>query len=219
MTTVDIFTIIHKGVRAAINNCVKKSLVCDISKKRLMVSLEKSIAEMVELITAHAKHEDYYIFNQRRLLESWCGPVIRELEQDHRELHEKEVVIVTMSKTLVKNPSIENLQNLQEQLLDYKTMMWTHLEQEETLVNEAMNEIYTVNEMSKIIQNLEENVEFRDKMLMTKYLFPATTAQEKLQMMGNSNPSKAKSALLGAIIFPVVHTISRYVVATTSPSK
>ncbi len=219
MSNVDNFTIIHKGIRAAINNCVAKSLACRISKKRMIKSLASDIAEMVELISAHAKHEDNFIFNQQQLLLSWGGPIVRKLEQEHIELHERELNIIDLSTRLVNTPTKKDLETLQEELQDYKTVMWKHLEEEETQVNDAMNETFSVEEMAEIIRILEKSVEKRDKMLMTKYLFPAATTREKLLMMGDPNPSTIKVALLGALVFPLLHASARLVVAATSPAS
>jgi hemerythrin-like domain-containing protein len=185
----------------------------------MIKSLASDIAEMVELISAHAKHEDNFIFNQQQLLLSWGGPIVRKLEQEHIELHERELNIIDLSTRLVNTPTKKDLETLQEELQDYKTVMWKHLEEEETQVNDAMNETFSVEEMAEIIRILEKSVEKRDKMLMTKYLFPAATTREKLLMMGDPNPSTIKVALLGALVFPLLHASARLVVAATSPAS
>jgi hemerythrin-like domain-containing protein len=217
MAKIDNFSIIHKGIRACITICITNALACDLSKGSTK-SLARDINEMIELITTHAMLEDNFIFNQEKLLSSRAGSIVQKLEREHIELHEREALLAQISKELIEKRTSDKLQSLRDELESYKTVMWNHLEEEETQVNDAMNEIYTVQEMDEITKSLVGSIKFRDRMLMTKYLFPATTTHEKLYMMGDPNPSNGKVAVLGGVVFPFMNTISRCAVALSRPA-
>ncbi len=216
---VDCFTIIHKSVRFAINMCIHQSKNCNISKSSRVASLKQDIDEMVEFVRFHAHHEDNYIFNQERLLNSRAGSIVKGLEEEHETFHGLEENMLKLASELKAKPNQKTLLKLQVVIAEYQEIMWNHLEKEETIVNDVLNEIYTPAEIRDLIHNLEANITFRNRMLGTKFLFPATTTREKMKMMGELNPSAAKVALFDMIMIPAMMSVAIIAVPLTTPKQ
>jgi hemerythrin-like domain-containing protein len=213
------FAIVHKGVRLAVATCVTQSFRCDVKKKSQVKSLARDFRLMIEFLRGHAKNEDEHVFNLPKLMESSAGPVVKRLATQHEEFYDMEERMLNLSQELKKNPNVETLSKLQQEVKEYQDIMLVHLNTEETQVMNMITEVYTPDEVSKIYDDIEQHLDFRERLLGARYVFPATTTKQKLQLMGKFNTSKAEETVFGTVVVPWMVLFSMVTIPLTMPKR
>ncbi len=130
-TRVDLFTHIHKAIRAGLFEIGVLAGATDWSRPEDVARLEASWAQMTELLHSHTEHEDRYIF---RLLDGTPAEGLL-LDDDHREL---DALLADLEREFPALRGDGDRLRWYRDLHRYVAMTLQHLHEEETVLLPAL---------------------------------------------------------------------------------
>jgi len=144
MQRYNVFLMVHKGLRAMLYDTSLSLQHTDFAHaSERPQSLEK-LALVLDIFDAHAGHEDKYVFS---LLESCAADLMNEMEAEHVTDHalsagiRKLIADFTTAATPAEKYNIGY--SICRMYNDFIAFNLTHLNKEETVVNEALWSNYT----------------------------------------------------------------------------
>ena len=162
---IDLFTYIHKGVRAMLYDTGRQLQLADLGNEQEMLEMLNRLELTLEMLEEHAVHEDHYIFP---LVEAAAPGATHESEHEHRAYEEKVLELQALIHKLRETPIPEERQaqssTLNRCYTDFLAFQLVHMNHEEEQVLPASQEYLTTDALMAIrgrIQGSMDAVRYR----------------------------------------------------------
>lgn len=173
-----LFTLIHKGLRNALQQTVWSAGRLDIADREDREAFIKQFKQIATMLHQHAKDEDTYI----QPLIDQCAPAISEqLEIQHQRseqlLERLEAAVDSIEGS--ESISAETWQSFLDMLNRFVGDYYLHLYHEESVAMPALWESFTDETIMAAGMELRKNVPPHIQSNFQRYMFPALNIQEQ----------------------------------------
>ena len=155
MNRFNVFLLIHKGLRAMMYDTSLSLQHTDFAHTREFPHSLEKLSKVLDTFDGHAGHEDKHIF---KLLESCAEPLMNEMEAehvtDHRLSDELRALMAEFRNLIDPVAKYSTGVKICHAFNEFIAFNLTHLNKEETVVNEALWQNYTDLEIIQANQRL-----------------------------------------------------------------
>lgn len=184
MMRVDLFSVIHKGIRAQLFELSVEVARVDVMETRSVDALAARVERVLDLLDEHAHHEDTHTFPMLRT----CAPELAgELEADHRAMEVVQIEVERATQALaLAELSARTLAGAQllRVVNHLVAMQLVHMNREETEVHAAMWAAFDDRELVALRTRVTESIPPARYAEWMKIIAPALSPMERQLVVG-----------------------------------
>ena len=184
MSRVDLFTTIHKGLRAVMFECALDVARVDLASTYEVDKLAAQLERMLEFLDEHARHEDAEIIPALRVVDPVLAAALVAEHQTHPSVNaavERSARALAMAREGERGVAGKHLMRVVNQLV---SMQLLHMNHEETVVNAVLWGAYGDAELRAIRGRITARISGDRHAEWRSVLRPAVDPVERLLLGG-----------------------------------
>ncbi|MCF8451087.1 MAG: hemerythrin domain-containing protein [Taibaiella sp.] len=201
MSRYNVFLLVHKGLRAMMYDTSLSLQQTDFAYSDVIPESIQKLADTLDIIDAHAGHEDNYIFN---LLEKVDAKLHSDMEAEHVTDHALSSKLRTLiaAYNAATDPAEKHQIGTDICLTfnDFIAFNLTHLNKEETIVNEALWKHYSDMDIIQANQQLVSSLTPQEAARSAVWMMRSCSNQELIKWINgikNHIPPPMLQMLMG----------------------
>ena len=154
---IDLFTLIHKAIRALIYDTGNKLQTTDFNNHLQAIEMLNKLDSMLELLEEHAMHEDQSIFPP---IESMAPGISKELSEQHEKGEQKLHLLRAKIKQMRNSGAalLDHGSQLQILFTDFVSFYLWHMNREEETILPASQELLSTKDLLEIRSKIQLNM-------------------------------------------------------------
>ncbi len=185
MKRVDLFTTIHKALRAMFYDMAIRIQNTDFTNNEDFNKLISDLYYLLKLLDNHSHHEDECVFN---LVKENDSDILKEVEAEH-ELYNHKIFELTALIEKIESCSIVQRNDYQNKLnhlfTDFLAFTLQHLIKEELVIMPYLQENYTDEELIVARTKIQSNIDKEELDYWMKWMLANISASELNEMQAS----------------------------------
>ena len=180
----DLYRDIHKAIRVELFSVTSGAGRLDPSDRAGRHALAQHVRSVVDLLVAHAEHEDGAI---QPALEASLPVLAEKVEHDHEALEARMEDLVDMSLEAVDAPPVEHrgrVHHLYLELASFTSDYLRHQDLEERVILPALEDRLGVEAMVAIHQTIVSNIPPQEMAATLALMLPAMNHEDRVDLLG-----------------------------------
>jgi hypothetical protein len=203
---VDIYGPVHKGLRFAFGRTLSVLGTCDANDPvSVRVALD-GVRELLDLCVSHLQHENDFVL---AAIAARRPGAEASLAHDHVEHLESIESLRAEVDRCEANVDAHTLHQLYLQVSFFVGENLTHMNEEETLAQPLLHEIYTARELQDIEDRLVASIPPQKAVLVFRIMLPAQSPAGRLALVAGPKSAMPPEVFAGFLEAIVVHLSER----------
>lgn len=196
----DMFNQIHKALRGLFYETALCLQQTDFGKNEEAEQASVKVEEVLEILSSHARHEDHFILP---LVYRSNPAVARAFEDDHqtdeRLTKDLEKALSRVQSAVTPRMAIKAGQELQHLFIEFIAFNLTHMNKEESILNEILWKHFSDEELQAVEEQLIASIPQEEMMFTTILMLKGMNNPEIINLLGEARealPPQAFTDLL-----------------------
>ena len=201
----DLYGPVHKGLRWALTRVLARLGGTSPTRREEAAAVLDELETVLAILEGHIAHEEAFV---HPAIEARCPGASRNLEHEHEE-HEAATAALRVLVSALRSGSSETLPALWRALYlrfaEFVAENFTHMAEEEEVIQPLLEELYTTEELLAIEDRLRASIPPEKMLAFARFMLPANDPDVRFGMLAGMKAAMPAEAFPMAFAAVTVH--------------